>query len=59
MFDHFSLLNIWNKNRGSLEETSDDKLDRLSKIIGALKSKYLMNIENIKILTNNEKVVNK
>jgi hypothetical protein len=37
-FDHLELLNVWGRYKGFPSESCDDKLDRLSKLIGTLKS---------------------
>lgn len=41
LFDHLELLNVWGRYKASPSESSDDKLERLSKLVGTLKSTLL------------------
>ena len=40
-FNGTELITVWSRNKPALNETSDDKLDRLSKVVGTLKSRYV------------------
>jgi hypothetical protein len=41
-FDHLELMNVWGRYKPIQNESCDDKLDRLGKIVGNLKSIYFL-----------------
>lgn len=59
IFDHDELLSIWNRNRGSETESLDDRLDRMSKVVAAIKSITWRYAGNVKQICEKERHTNK
>lgn len=54
-FDHCELLNVWGRYKPAQGETCDDKLDRLGRIVGNLRSSIPSYSVNLKTITTKEK----
>lgn len=59
IFDHEDLLNVWNKNKCSDSESTDDKLDRMAKVVAAIKRTLRCYEGNVKQICDKEKHTNK
>ena len=47
-FDHLELLNVWGRYKSTQGESCEDKLDRLGKIVGNLRSTTLIKLSQSK-----------
>lgn len=50
-FSEEELNTVWTKNKPGNEESSDDKIDRISKIVATLRSTLFCHSENVKLIT--------